>query len=113
MSPSHVFNTLSSLNKDNPSGSGFNDPSLNPSSPYFIHPSDGPSYVSITHVFDETNYQYWSRTFCMALISKNKMAFLLGSILVPSVKEPLYSGWERCNTLIMSWLLNLLSPSIA
>ncbi|KHN41686.1 hypothetical protein glysoja_040841, partial [Glycine soja] len=83
-------------------------------SPYFIHPSDGPSSVSITPVLDGTNYQSWSRTFHMTLISRNKMAFLLGTIPVPSITEPtLYSAWERCNTLIMSWLLNSLSPFIA
>lgn len=41
------------------------------------------------------------------------MAFLLGSIPVPNVQEPLFSAWERCNTLIMSWLLNSISPPIA
>jgi len=100
--------------EDIPSGSGFNDPLLNPSSPYFIHPSDGPSSVSITPILDGTNYQSWSRTFRMTLISRNKMAFLLGTTPVPSITEPtLYSAWERCNTLIMSWLLNSLSPFIA
>ncbi|KAG5022113.1 hypothetical protein JHK85_018455 [Glycine max] len=98
--------------EDNPFGSDLNDPLLNPSSPYFIHPSDGLSSVSITPVLDGTNYQSWSRTIRMTLISKNKMAFLLGTILVPSVKEPLYSVWERCNTVIISWLLNSLSPSM-
>jgi len=48
----------------------------------------------------------------MALISKNKMAFLLGTIPIPKVEEPLYSAWERCNTLVMSWLLNSVTPSI-
>ena len=49
----------------------------------------------------------------MAFISKNKMAFLLGTISVPDITNPYYSAWERCNTLIMSWLLNSISPSIA
>ena len=49
----------------------------------------------------------------MALISKNKMGFLNGTILVPESTDPLFSAWERCNTLILSWLLNSLSQSIA
>ncbi|XP_027348420.1 uncharacterized protein LOC113859976 [Abrus precatorius] len=80
--------------KEDPSGFGSNDPSLNPLGPYFIHPSDGPSSVSITLILDGTNYQSWSRAFRMALIFKNKMAFLLGTIPVPSVKETLYFAWE-------------------
>ncbi|WVY95950.1 hypothetical protein V8G54_028101 [Vigna mungo] len=85
---------------------------MNPSSP-FIHPSEGPSSVSITPVLDGTNYHSWYRAIRMALISKNKMAFLLGTITVPKVEEPLYSAWEKCNTLFMSWLLNSVTPSIA
>ncbi|KAG5009956.1 hypothetical protein JHK82_018579 [Glycine max] len=49
----------------------------------------------------------------MALVSKNKMGFLTGSIPIPSEIDPIYPHWERCNTLLMSWLLNSLSPSIA
>ncbi|XP_027360593.1 uncharacterized protein LOC113868845 [Abrus precatorius] len=94
------------------SGNEAIDPTMNPSSPFFIHPSEGPFSVSITPVLDGTNYQSWSRAIKMALISKNKMAFLLGTIPVPKVEEPLYSAWERCNTLIMSWLLNSVTPSI-
>jgi len=89
------------------------DPTLNPSGPYFIHPSEGPSSVSITPVLDGTNYHSWSKAFRMALISKNKMAFLLGALPVPLVADPFHSAWDRCNTLIMSWILNSISPSIA
>ncbi|WVY91087.1 hypothetical protein V8G54_036601 [Vigna mungo] len=86
---------------------------MNPSNPFFIHPSEGPSSVSITPVLDGTNYRSWSRAIRMALISKNKMVFLLGTIPVPKVEEPLYYAWERCNTLVMYWLLNSVTPSIA
>jgi len=94
-------------------GNEATDPTMNPSSPFFIHPSEGPSCVFITLVLDGTNYQSWSRATKMALISKNKMAFLLGTILIPKVEEPLYSAWERCNTLVMSWSFNSVTPSIA
>ncbi|WVZ03263.1 hypothetical protein V8G54_024069 [Vigna mungo] len=49
----------------------------------------------------------------MALISKNKMDFLNGAIPIPETIDPLYPSWERCNALLMSWILNSLSPSIA
>ena len=42
----------------------------------------------------------------MTLISKNKMGFITGSIHVPNTQCPLYPSWERCNNLIISWLLN-------
>nr|KYP33640.1 hypothetical protein KK1_045498 [Cajanus cajan] len=49
----------------------------------------------------------------MALIFKNKMGFLNGSIPKPAFIDPFYPHWEYCNKLLMSWLLNSLSPSIA
>ena len=70
----------SSPKHDAGSGTVTTDPTLNPSSPYFIHPSEGPSSVSITPILDGTNYHSWSKAFRMALISKNKMAFILGTL---------------------------------
>ncbi|WVZ26235.1 hypothetical protein V8G54_004779 [Vigna mungo] len=92
---------------------GHADPSLNPSSLYCIHPSEGPSSVTITPVLTGSNYPSWSRTIRMTPISKNQMGFLNGVIAQPVAIDPLRIPWERCNTLIMSWLLNSLSPSIA
>jgi len=89
------------------------DPCLDPSSPYYIHPSENPSSVSISPTLDGSNYHSWSRAFRMALISKNKMGFLTGTIPAPDTQNSFYTSWERCNTLIMSWLLNSLSPPIA
>ncbi|XP_027368511.1 uncharacterized protein LOC113874490 [Abrus precatorius] len=85
-------------------GNEATDPTMKPSSPFFIHPSEGPSSISITPILDGTNYQSWSRAIKMALISKNKIAFLLGTIPVPEVEEPLYSAWERCDLLILAEL---------
>ncbi|XP_068474622.1 uncharacterized protein [Phaseolus vulgaris] len=91
---------------------GITDSSLHPSSPYYIHPSEGPSSVSITPVLTGSNYHMWSRPIRMALISKNKMGFLTGAVIEPALIDPLYPTWERCNTLIMSWLFNSLSQPI-
>nr|KYP65401.1 hypothetical protein KK1_011634 [Cajanus cajan] len=89
------------------------DPSLNPSSPFFIHPSESPTSVVVPPALTGPNFHSWSRSFRMAMISKNKMAFLTGTVPVPTATDPSFPSWERYNTLIMSWLLNSLSPSIA
>ena len=91
----------------------FSDPSQNPSNPFYIHPSESPSSILVTPVLMGPNFQSWSRSVRMALVSKNKMDFLTGSIPIPSEADPLYPHWECCNTLLMSWLLNSLAPSIA
>ncbi|XP_037493376.1 uncharacterized protein LOC119370086 [Jatropha curcas] len=49
----------------------------------------------------------------MALASKNKLSFIDGSIIVPAKTDPMHSTWERCNTMVLSWITKLLSPSIA
>ena len=97
------------------SASVVNDPndSQNPSSPFYVHPSESPSTVLVTPVLTGNNYHSWSRSFKMALVSKNKMGFLNGAIPIPTPTDPLFPSWEHCNTLIMSWLLNSLSSSIA
>ncbi|KAJ0039193.1 hypothetical protein Pint_23403 [Pistacia integerrima] len=48
----------------------------------------------------------------MALLSKNKLKFVDGTIKAPSSTNSLFSGWERCNTMVLSWLTHSLSPSI-
>ncbi|KAJ0034274.1 hypothetical protein Pint_25490 [Pistacia integerrima] len=48
----------------------------------------------------------------MALLSKNKLKFVDGTIEAPSSTDSLFSVWERCNTMVLSWLTHSLSPSI-
>ncbi|XP_016707817.1 uncharacterized protein [Gossypium hirsutum] len=48
----------------------------------------------------------------MALLSKNKLQFVDDTITVPLRTDPLYSAWERCNTMVLSWLHHSISPSI-
>jgi len=65
------------------------DPQI-PSSSYYIHPSESPSSISVTPPLAGNNYHSWSRSFKMALISKNKMGFITGSIHIPDTQSPLY-----------------------
>ncbi|KAL1331456.1 hypothetical protein AAHE18_12G186700 [Arachis hypogaea] len=80
--------------------------------PYYIHPSENPTSVLVTPVLTVNNYHSWNRFFTMAIISKNKYGFLTGSISSPLPGDPLFSTWERCNNLVLSWLFHSLSPSI-
>lgn len=51
----------------------------------------------------------------MALLSKNKLKlkFVDKSIVAPSTSYPLFPAWERCNTMMLSWITQSLSPTIA
>ncbi|XP_019173878.1 PREDICTED: uncharacterized protein LOC109169450 [Ipomoea nil] len=49
----------------------------------------------------------------MALMSKNKMSFVRGLVAVPRKLDPRYYYWERCNTMVLSWILRAVSSTIA
>jgi len=48
-----------------------------------------------------------------ALLSKNKLKFVNGSIKTPLPNDPIYEAWERCNVMVLSWIMRVLSPDIA
>lgn len=89
------------------------DPSQNLTSHYFVHPSDGPNTVTVTPVLNGSNYHVWARSMRRALGSKNKFRFVDGSIDPPSIMDPTYTAWERCNLLIHLWIMNSVSETIA
>ncbi|XP_050204953.1 uncharacterized protein LOC126654991 isoform X2 [Mercurialis annua] len=85
----------------------------NPSSPYYIHPNENPALILVSPVLNGPNYHSWARSLKRALLAKNKMRFVDGSIPVPAKDNPLYSVWERSNNLVMSWIQNSVSPTIS
>ncbi|XP_055959788.1 uncharacterized protein LOC130014853 [Mercurialis annua] len=84
-----------------------------PSSPYYLHPSENPSLVLVSPLMNGQNYHSWFRSMRMCLLSKNKLKFVDVSIAVPSKNSSIYPVWERCNTMVLSWILRSLTPSIA
>jgi hypothetical protein len=48
-----------------------------------------------------------------ALSAKNKLGFINGTVLQPyDEADPLFSDWQRCNDLVLSWITNCLSRQI-
>lgn len=83
------------------------DPPIPPSSPLYLHPNDNPGTVLVTELLSGSNYVNWSRSMKTALLVKNKLGFIDGSVkkLVDAV-DPTLSLWERCNGMVVSWLQN-------
>nr|GMC68272.1 putative expansin-B2 [Ipomoea batatas] len=76
--------------------------------PLHIHANESPTLQLVTVQLEgRSNYHSW------ALRSKNKMSFVSGRVAVPSVLDPKYYYWERCNTMVLSWIMMALSPTIA
>ncbi|XP_042035460.1 uncharacterized protein LOC121781795 [Salvia splendens] len=87
-------------------------PSEDTSSLYFLHPSDNPGINLVQQQLTGSNYAAWSRAFSTALLAKNKLVFVDGSILRPARDDLLYQPWIRCNSMVISWLRNSVSSQI-
>ncbi|GAV81515.1 UBN2_3 domain-containing protein [Cephalotus follicularis] len=48
----------------------------------------------------------------IALIAKNKVGFIDGCCKKPSTNSPLFHQWERCNAIVLSWIMNTVSKEL-
>ncbi|XP_073040412.1 uncharacterized protein [Primulina eburnea] len=86
--------------------SNFNDP-------LYIHPSDTPGTNLVSdQLLGVENYGIWSRAMLIALRAKNKIALIDGSCRRPPVGSQNLLQWERCNALVLSWIMNTVSKEI-
>ena len=82
-------------------------------SPFYLSNDD---YLGLSLVYNPligSNYNSLSRAMTMALIAKNKMCFVNGSISRLEIDDSLYNFWSRCNNMVMSQILNVVSKNIA
>jgi hypothetical protein len=85
-----------------------------PTNKYYLHHGDSPGAILVSQSLLGDNYHTWSRSMVMALTAKNKIGFVNGVIEQPQDEfSPAYNAWVRCNTMVISWLLNSLSKEIA
>ncbi|XP_073270434.1 uncharacterized protein [Primulina huaijiensis] len=84
----------------------FNDPMT-------THASDTPGLNLITEQLTGVeNYGIWSRAMLIALHANNKVAFLDGMCRRPAAGNLMLQQWERCNALVLSWIMNSVSKEI-
>ncbi|XP_073025307.1 uncharacterized protein [Primulina eburnea] len=85
---------------------GFNDP-------LFLHPSDMPGMNLVNdQLLGIENYGIWSRAMLIAFRAKNKISFIDGSFPRPEAGNATLHQWERCNALVLSWIMNTVSKEI-
>ncbi|XP_058756759.1 uncharacterized protein LOC131629981 [Vicia villosa] len=94
-------------------GSGHKSYQTDTLNPYFMHPNENPALVLVTPLLSSNNYHSWSRSMTMALRSKNKLHFINGSLPRPSDLDQNAVAWDRCNTMIMSWINHSVEAEIA
>jgi hypothetical protein len=86
------------------------------SNPFFFHHGNSPRAILVSQQLTGNNYGSWKRAMIMALTAKNKKGFINGSLPKPSdvfESDPLGFAWCRCNSMVLSWLINSVSKEIA
>src|ERR1044071_5921247 len=81
--------------------------------PLYIHPSDTSTLTIISLKIKGTeNYKVWSNAMKLALETKNKYGFIDGTTVRPTDDEVLGKQWDRCNFVVLPWLLNFVSEEL-
>ncbi|XP_009782926.1 uncharacterized protein [Nicotiana sylvestris] len=80
---------------------------------YYFHPSDSPRMVLVNSVFIGKRYGVWRRAIIIALSAKNTLGFIDGTFSEPDATSTDFKQWNRCNDMVISWILNSLSKDIA
>lgn len=82
---------------------------------YSLHHSDHPGMILVSKSLDGDNYSTWRRAMIISLNAKSKIGFVDGTLKAPSAKTKPedYAAWKKCNDMVLSWILNSLTPDIA
>ena len=80
---------------------------------YYIHPHENPTVSLVSEKFNSDNFADWKKGMILALSMKNKIPFIDRSLTKPELTDPLLKAWERCNNMIISYLLRSLDNTIA
>ena len=89
-----------------------NSVNFNLEDPLQLNHSDHPNYVLSTRLLNQHNFNHWKRCVEISLLAKNKLVFVNGDL--PRPLDPiLASKWDRCNGMVISWLLHSVEKDIA
>ncbi|KAK6121424.1 hypothetical protein DH2020_044826 [Rehmannia glutinosa] len=86
---------------------------INLSSPYTLHPSDSPGLILFSGLLTGDNYPKWQKAMTRALNAKNKLCFVDGTLKPPESSAKEYPQWNQTKDMVLTWILNSISPSIA
>ncbi|XP_073138578.1 uncharacterized protein [Henckelia pumila] len=78
----------------------------NSSNPFYLSNADHPNLNLVPHHLTRPNYNIWSRAMTMELTTKNKLGFIDRTIRQPPPDDLLFGSWIRCNSMVLSWILN-------
>ncbi|XP_076954479.1 uncharacterized protein LOC143628921 [Bidens hawaiensis] len=81
--------------------------------PLYLHASDTNNLSIINLKLRGTeNYSIWASSMELALLVKNKTGFIDGTCVKSTANPILAKQWERCNSVVLSWILNSISEEL-
>ncbi|GJY35043.1 ribonuclease H-like domain-containing protein [Tanacetum coccineum] len=84
---------------------------LDAGNPLFLQNNDHYNVPLIGFKLTGTEYyKMWSTAMNIALTGKNKFGFVDGTYVKPVTSLVLAQQWERCNAIVLGWILSSLSP---
>ncbi|XP_020207648.1 uncharacterized protein LOC109792638 [Cajanus cajan] len=86
---------------------------LDTSNRYFLTRGDSFGIPLVLIKLDGSNYHSWSCDVSTTLGSKNKLHFINDTLPRPPPGFAMFGHWDRCNSIVMSWLVHSLDASIA
>lgn len=91
----------------------YTDFATNSSNPFYLHPNESPAVTLVQPPLEGSkNFQAWTRSMRVALISKNKLIFVDGTITAPAKTHSMYNQWFRCNYMVLAWIQRSVSPKV-
>ena len=88
---------------------------IDESHPFFLHYGGNLGAILVAQPLVNDNYPTWAKSTKRALGAKSKLGFIDGSLsLTPAMAKvpPLVQAWTKCNNMVVSWILNCVSPKI-
>ncbi|XP_074306212.1 uncharacterized protein LOC141641452 [Silene latifolia] len=80
--------------------------------PYTILNTDNPGASICSLPLTKTNYDEWPYVMHTALLAKQKLGLINGSIKAPTETSDDYDPWLSLNALAVSWIRNSIDPDL-
>ena len=81
--------------------------------PLFLHSIDNSGVLlSSIQLTGADNFSVWSRAMKIAIVGHNKLGFIDGSCRKELYGPNLTNLWERCNAIVLSWIMNCVSEEL-
>lgn len=81
--------------------------------PLYLAPGDTSGISLIAFQLTCTdNFSLWYRSMRIALLDRNKLGIVDGRWKKERFREKYWYQWERCNVIVLSWLMNVVAPNL-